>query len=125
MGGAVLPAACLPTEPGETLRRNIERWEARGHSSYEVVLERGPCECLPDMIVPIRLTVRDNEIESVINLHTGDAVSREPYHAMKVEELFAVIEGALTQNAYRVAVIYDDVLGYPRSILIDYSRGRR
>jgi hypothetical protein len=123
-GVMMLPAGCLPTEPGEleALRRNVERWEARGLSSYQVVLQRATCECLPEWLVPIRLTVRDHEVQSVINLQTGDTVTTELYHAMTVDELFALVENALTQNAYRVSVRYDEVLGYPRSIFIDYDR---
>jgi hypothetical protein len=124
-GCAILAlAGCSPADPdsAEALRRNMARWEARGPSSYQVVLQRSTCECLPEWLVPIRLTIRNREIESVVNVESGDTVSIELYHAMTVEELFSVVDDALDQNAHRVSVTYDAALGYPQSIFIDYDR---
>jgi hypothetical protein len=117
-------AACLPTSPGETgaFQRGTLRWAARAPASYQIVLQRSSCECLPEWLIPVRVTVRDHEVQSVIDVRTGDPVTTELYHAMTVEQLFAVIASAQDQNAYRVNVEYDQHWGYPRDIYIDYDR---
>jgi hypothetical protein len=74
------------------------------------------------MLVPVRVTVRDRDVQSVIDIQTGEPVTTELYHAMTVEQLFAVVADALEQNAHRVTVDYDLYWGYPRSIFIDYDR---
>jgi hypothetical protein len=40
---------------------------------------------------------------------------------MTVEQIFSLIQSAITQNAHRVTVSYDPVLGYPRTVVIDYD----
>jgi hypothetical protein len=74
------------------------------------------------MLATVRVTVRDREVQAVIDIQTGEPVTTELYHAMTVEQLFAVVSDALDQNAYSVAVEYDDDWGYPRDIYIDYDR---
>jgi hypothetical protein len=117
-------SACLPTGPDDTaaLRQGMLRWAARAPSSYEIVLRRTGCECTPAMLATVRVTVRDGEVQAVIDIQTGEPVTTELYHAMTVEQLFAVVSDALDQNAYSVAVEYDDDWGYPRDIYIDYDR---
>lgn len=120
--GLSLLAGCTPMEPSavDTLRDGMARWETRGPSTYEIVVARGPCECLPEMVVPVRVSVRNGDIESVRNQQTGEAVNTDLFHALSVEGLFTLIQSALAQNAHRVTVSYDAVLGYPRSIVIHY-----
>ena len=120
----LLTAACLPTGPGDTaaLRQGMLRWAARAPSSYELVLRRTGCECTPAMLATVRITVRDRDVQAVIDVDTGDPVTTELYHALTVEQLFAVVSDALNQNAHSVTVEYDDDWGYPRDIYIDYDR---
>lgn len=117
-------AACAPTGPddADSLRVGMQRWAERAPSSYQIVLQRSYCECLPEWLIPVRVTVRDREVHSVINVETGDPVTTDLYHAMTVEQLFAVVADALDQNAHRVIVEYDQEWGYPRDIYIDYDR---
>lgn len=124
LAGALLVVGCSPTAPtsAEALNAASERWEARGPSSYDLVVHRGPCECLPRDIVSVIVHVRDGHVASVSNYQTGEEIGTPPFHAMPVEELFGLIDSALAQDAYRVAVRYDVVFGYPRAVTIDYSR---
>jgi hypothetical protein len=117
-------AACLPTGPGDTaaLRQGMLRWAARAPSSYDIVLRRTGCECTPAMLATVRVAVRDRDVQSVIDVDTGEPVTTQPFHAMTVEQLFAVVSDALDGNAHSVTVEYDDDWGYPRSIYIDYDR---
>jgi hypothetical protein len=120
----LLLSACLPTEGSVSANHalGMARWEALAPANYEMVVERHYCECLPEWLVPVRVTVRDDEIESVVHALTGEPVVPGIYHAMTVNELFGVIDQARATGAHRIAVDYDRVLGYPRSIAIDYSR---
>jgi hypothetical protein len=124
LAGALLVIGCNPTEPTsvEALNAALDRWEARGPSNYDLVVHRGPCECLPQDMVSVIVRVRDGQVATVSNYQTGEEIGIPPFHAMRVEELFGLIDSALAQNAYRVAVRYDVVLGYPRAVAIDYSR---
>jgi hypothetical protein len=122
-GLAVLAFACLPLDPSVAgaLERGVAQWEARGPASYQLILQRGPCECLPEWLIPVRVDVRDNAIYSVTNADTGEPVPVAPFHAMTVDDLFDLVRAAIDQNADRVEVRYDRRWGYPRSIFIDYS----
>lgn len=117
-------AACSPTGPdgAGSLLQGMQRWSVRAPSSYQIVLQRSHCECLPAWLIPVRVTVRDGSVQSVIDVQTGDPVTTDLYHAMTVEQLFAVVADAIDQNAYRISVEYDQEWGYPRSIFIDYDR---
>jgi hypothetical protein len=121
---AALLAGCSPTGPDEAdqLRRNMVLWEARGPAQYEVVIQRSSCECLPEWLLPIRLTVSGQQVLSVVDDQTRQPITDDLYHAMSVDELFALIQDALARSADRVAVTYHPVLGYPTSIFIDYDR---
>ena len=94
-------------------------WEESGIEDYELVLQRSHCNCLPEWMVPIRLTVRDGNVESVVHHETGDPITTDLYHAMTVEELFALVAEAARRNSYILTVEYHDTLGYPLSIFID------
>lgn len=107
-----------PAEPPAmaALRAHAALWAERGPRDYEMVVHRPVCFCLPEWMVPIRLTVRDGEIRVVTHAETGEMIADPPYHAMTIEELFAVIEKAINMNADVLEVRYDETLGYPVSI---------
>ena len=121
---AAMLAGCSPTGPDEAdeLRRNQAVWEARGPGRYEVVVQRSSCECLPEWLIPIRLTVNERQVVSVVDDQTRQPIAGDLYHAMSVEELFTLIHDAIQRGAYRVAAAYHPELGYPTSIYIDYDR---
>ncbi len=102
--------------------RNLRRWESRGPSKYTFDFHRFGCECPPDFTIPLRITVEDREIQTVVNLRTGVLSAAETHQAMTVDELFLRIARALEQGAVHLSVVYDDELGYPTSISIDHDR---
>jgi hypothetical protein len=102
------------------LRAHAQLWADHGPRDYELVIQRSTCECLPEWLVPIRLTVRDGQIHGVVHHETGDTITTPPYHAMTIEGLFAVIEDAINQYAHEVDVRYHGESGYPTSIFIDH-----
>lgn len=120
----VFLSGCLPTGPSEwdELRRNQERWQAHQPTTYEFVLQRSCGECLPEATVPLLVTVHERRIRSVVKQQTGEPVSAEVSQAKRIEDLFTIVQSALEQRVYRLAVSYDPALGYPASISIDHDR---
>lgn len=118
-------SACVSTEPSEQdeLQLNRERWEARRADTYEFAFRRS-CECTPLATTPMRITVEEGRIRSVVDQRTGEDITSEQHFALGIEELFATIEDALNRRADQVSVRYHRDLGYPKSIAIDYIRQR-
>lgn len=117
-------SACSPTAPEEAAELSVSmaKWEGVRPVAYELVLERTSCECLPEWLVPVRVTVQDQQVTEVVNAQTGEPIVIEIYHAMSVDELFDVIVDAIEREADILEVTYDRQLGYPMSISIDYDR---
>jgi hypothetical protein len=114
-------AACLPTSPSEeeAYRRNRERWEALGPAAYEFVFQRSACECLLEWTVPMRVTVREAQIQSIRAVQSDDELPATPGLALSIEEIFDFIGRAIDQGARQVDVKYDRRLGYPSSAYIN------
>lgn len=119
----LLLVACLPTGPStrDDFLRNRQRWEERRPAAYEFVFQRSSCECLPERTIPMQVTVREGRIDSVVELQTGEPISAETHGALRIDDLFALIQQAIDQGAYRISVSYDRDLGYPTSIVLDHD----
>ena len=113
----------MPTGPSavEGLRSNRNLWESREPPAYDYILQRSSCECLPESLVPIRVTVHEGQIQSAVNVDSGALVSTEAQHVLSMDALFNLIEEAFEQDAFRVSVNYDLDYGYPSDIFIDYQ----
>lgn len=120
-GLVLLLAACLPTATTEhnELERNRARWDSRAPAAYEFVFRRS-CECLPEQTALMRVTVRGGEVESVVDVQSGEEVSPATYRPMTIDQIFAEIEKALNSRAHLVEVSYDPELGYPAAVFIDH-----
>ena len=46
-----------------------------------------------------------------------------PERFVPVEELFALLQDAVTRSAARIEVSYDERYGYPTELFIDYDEG--
>ena len=101
----------------EDLEAARERWEAAGLDAYAMTLRR-VCFCpTPDYTGPFEVEVRGGELASV--RLEGAAVDDE--RGMTVEALFDLVQDAYDRDAYRITVEYDERLGYPVSVDIDYD----
>ena len=99
--------------------RELFRRSVRTSYRYEFRID---CFCGPDDRAPVRIEVRDGQIQSVVVLEDGTTVERDRWDRyLTVEQVFTTIEEALDENAAIVRVGYDDSLGYPRDVFIDYS----
>ena len=102
----------------DELARHRAMWEAQHVTSYRYTLSRS-CECLfPQMTGPAVVEVRSGNLTA--QLSGGAAADTSLF--TRVEGLFAVVQRAIDENAETLTVEYDPVLGYPKSIGIDYRK---
>ena len=124
--------ACTNAEPDPMLARaQVELdshrtlWEQTRSSDYTYeynVL----CECSDNFGQTVKVTVTTGAIESVVYAESGDSgKSGEPpvvagsprYHT--IDDLFDVIQGAITNEADQLTLSYDGEFGYPTNVAID------
>jgi hypothetical protein len=124
-------SACSnPAGPGTdgTLEANRKKFESAVGSNYTV--EYGlTCFCTTDATAPVRLTVRNGAIVSVVRLSDGASVppATWPITYRTVAQIFDELEDALEKKRKKefatVNVTYDASLGYPRDVWLDQSEG--
>lgn len=106
------------TSPEASLGSARARWASAQPAAYQFIVTRS-CECGPSITRPVTVVVRNGVIQSAKYVDTGaDAVAEATY---TVETLFGLIDDAIRRNAFDVTVRYDDALGFPVGISIDYS----
>ena len=121
----VVFAACstgsgASTEPvGLEFARAKLRWAQTAPAAYQITVGLR-CFCPVEVTRPVVVTVRNGQVESRRYAETGVEVdSRLATAFPTVDELFAVIEGAIARHAERVDAVYDPVRGFPISVAID------
>jgi Family of unknown function (DUF6174) len=119
---AVAVAACSsPFDPSEvrSLANARAQWSQREFADYSFEA-RHDCFCTPEMVGPVRVTVRQGAIASVTLLETGAAV--DPAHWFTIEQLFERIPlWAKNDGVDDVTVNYDAILGFPSSVQVRYQ----
>ena len=119
---AALTASCGLLEPDPwadrqaALDANRAVWEAAAITSYTYQLRR-LCYCglAGDLIV----TVEDQAVVVVERLDGGAVPVNERQHVESIDDLFAIVQDAIDDRAFRFAVEYDDELGYPTVVDLD------
>jgi len=118
------PSPTTPTDLTE-VERNLDQmetqWQAQDLSDYRFQF-RWQCFCPEDYREPVWITVRDREIASVETVDPDSDVTpldKSEYRTM--DGLFDLIWEGVDQEAYEIRVEYDDALGYPTSLYIDYQ----
>lgn len=107
------------------LQRHRAQWQADGPKSYVYGYNKY-CDCHPTDPPETVVTVANGEVTRVYHLLAGS--SREvPARAGSLElywtidDLFDLIDSAMSAGAAATRVRYDDTLGYPVSIYVDYD----
>lgn len=100
------------------LRHARDQWAANGPASYEYTLAFTCGECPPEWTHLLRIRVEAGEVVSVFDLSTGTPVDPSE-RSLTIDQLFEVIQNAVQEDVYRLAVKYHPDLGYPVSIAID------
>jgi len=111
-----------PSDPGELLSQNRALWGREGPASYQYVITRS-CECLPESAGPVTVVVRGGTVDT--RQYASGAPVDPQYDQLftSVPGLFELIQQALDLPAAALAVRYNDQLGYPESIQIDWVAG--
>ena len=112
--------ACLPSGPAdrEAYWEAYRRWEDRKPDRYAYTVRRS-CECLPESMHPVRLTVEDDEVVSALDLTSGEDVSPADPRVLPPEELFALARAEIEGEAHRVVAEFHPDYGIPTSVSVD------
>ena len=125
MAAVLLLAGCWPFSPSDRNRDALEgaqrKWQDRGYTSYEFRVQRS-CFCAPPATAPLLVRVQDGQAVSVTNADTGAPATPTIGMPLTVDALFAIVDDAIDREAATLTVTYDDALGYPLNIAIDYDQ---
>ena len=128
----ILPACSLFGDDGDpsSLEVNHHRWDKQDIVNYQFTLSV-TCYCFPWQ-GPSTIVVRADTVHAVLNPKTGqtkrdpqtDRPMLEEYSNTypTIDDLFEIIEDAIKRDPYRLEVDYNDKLGYPTQIDMEYSK---
>jgi len=126
--GAALAAAGVSADEAELARLAEARalWHAAGVDAYRYTYEKY-CECYRNEQPQTVVTVAAGTIERVFHRHEDserEVPAREGSLDLywTIDDLFGKLESAYGADA-RVRVSYDETLGYPVALFIDYDAG--
>jgi len=108
-------------DPRVQLERAQELWQEAGYDTYEYRLE-WECQCPAQSQEPIWIVVKEGELHQARKVFGNDPIPINQANVfLAVEGLFGIVEEAIIRQANRIDVTYDQVLGYPRWINIEYN----
>jgi hypothetical protein len=111
---ALAVTACSDTsEPNEIFSDAEDRWESASYSSYVFTAERS-CFCTEEGRGPVRVTVQNGAVTSVVMIATGAAVQQDVWFT--IDGLFDLIREQLQVLPDRVDAEYHSTLGYPTKL---------
>jgi len=124
----VLVTACTKGEGLRTVRDHEATWKKSKSSDYSYVFY-ADCECPQKAYSPARIEVRDNEINRIEDVFTGQPLRTEGETTLVQKthpEYFYTIDGLfdLLTDSKRAAerqVEFHESFGYPTSLYIDYK----
>jgi hypothetical protein len=102
------------------LTENRRKWSSKAVKNYQYDFQR-ICFCVPAYTKPVKITAREGVAAQIEHADTGEAVDKAKFELYyTVAELFDYIQAAIDKKAHSIKVVYDDELGYPTSVEIDY-----
>ena len=78
------------------------------------------CACPPEFRAEVQVIVLGGRIASVVPTDPAIGDIPEPERYL-VENVFDLLQDAITRNADRISVDYDELFGYPETLLITYD----
>ena len=112
----------LVHDPGSdqaNLLRHQGRWIRIGVDDY-TYSGFWLCSCPPEYSAAVQVTVRDGRITDVTPANPDIGSIPEPERYL-VENVFDLLQDAITRNADRISVDYDGPFGYPLTLLITHD----
>ena len=108
--------ATAPAEQISALGVARQRWASQHYTDYSFTIQQS---CFCANVHPVRATVTRDTVRSAIDLVTNQAV--DPAYVMTINGLFAFIQNGLEKHADKMTASYDQVLGFPSTIVYDFS----
>ena len=109
-------------------KANYEKWQSKNPSYYTFTIDR-QCFC-PRGNFPAKIEIEDDNIARVLDPDTGEPIPEDSLGTPSltysdvyptINDLFELLEEAIDNNADRIDVSYNQRIGYPVKIYIDYS----
>lgn len=117
----IVEAPADASEARRELTENRELFRTAVGTSY-LYDYRNVCFCAPDSRIAVRVSVRHGTRVSVVALEDDAQIPPSRWREyLTVEEAFETIEQALDDGAASVRAAYDESLGYPRDVFIDFD----
>ena len=113
----------------QRLEINEDKWDLTyaGGCGYTMKFRRS-CFCMPEYLGPFLVVVSaDDEVANAIYLEgssgelAGTYTATEEMNLITISDAFDEIQKALEQNASDLTVIYNQEMGYPSSVSIDWE----
>lgn len=106
----------------QSLSRHQNQWVSQSIESYRYQLGI-TCFCLVEISRPVTIEVRNGATHSVSYLADGTAADAKYFEKYDtIDELFLIIDDAIDQKADEIKVTYDEELGFPTRIHIDFMK---
>lgn len=111
-----------PAEKRRVLEKNRAIWQGSGvrDYAYRLGIECDVCNFWGEFVVDVRSDTTCTVVRDTARPGRYDKDSR-PF-VPSIAGLFDIAANALAMGAPRVKVSYDDSLGYPTRVFVDYSR---
>lgn len=125
IAGAALTLCAMQALADAELDSARERWRGAALAGYEYGYHKY-CECHREAPPETVVTVRDGSVVGVRHRPAGTTGTEVPAadknleYYWTVDGLFGLIASAL-ERGVQVRAVYDDALGYPREVYIDYD----
>ncbi len=114
------PTANAPDSAQAALLQAQERWEHSRIADYSYT-GAWTCFCPEEYRADTQVTVGGGKVTTVSSAAPNVGTIPAPERFVPIEGLFALIQNAITQNAARIEVSYDETYGYPAELFIDYD----
>ena len=103
-------------------QENRQLWQQANLQNYDMSYQR-QCYCRTELLRPLRVSVREGRIASALYADDGSILLPDlDYDLKSVGDFFDLIADAIDRSADKLHVSYDDTLGFPSSISIDYFK---
>lgn len=113
----------LFTPGGEGLEENQRLWRDSGIESYTFRFQAGGSWFSTGVV---NVEVHSGSVYSIVDAESGDPIdARSLSNYRTIDGLFEKVRDALDRDADVLSVTYDETLGYPTSIRIDYDENMR
>ena len=114
------PTASAPGSPQAALLQAQERWEHSGVADYAYT-GAWVCFCPEVYLADTQVTVSGGSVTAVGPADPGIGTIPAPERFVPIDDLFTLIQDAITNDAARIEVSYNETYGYPTSLFIDHD----